>query len=65
MRDAEIHHLERAVLQHEHVGGLEVPVHDLVLVRVRERARTSGSWRASNISVRRVLMATRRPMAGS
>lgn len=36
-RDAEVHHLHRAGVGDDHVRGLDVAVHDAVLVRVGER----------------------------
>lgn len=40
--DAEVHHLDRTGVGDDHVGGLDVAVHDAVLVRVGERLQHPG-----------------------
>ncbi len=40
--DAEVHHLDRAGVRDDHVGRLDVPVHDPVLVRVGQRLQHPG-----------------------
>ncbi len=41
-RDAEVHDLDGAVVRDDHVRGLDVAVHDAVLVRVGERLQDTG-----------------------